>query len=373
MEDLITCENLVKIYQLDGVEVMALQGLDLHVRRGEMVGIIGASGSGKTTLLNVLGGLDRPSAGKVQVEEYDLLKLSESQLDLYRRKMVGFLWQQTSRNLLPYLTALENVTLPMWLAGYPRSDRLSRAQNLLNSLGLIDRFHHLPLQLSGGEQQRVALAVALANQPALLLADEPTGEVDSTTAKEVYTALNKMNETQDLTTIIVSHDPQLNRYTDRVVTIRDGKTSSERIRAVPEKNQMKVEKHVSKQLDTETISQKMSFDVSDEDGSFEELLVLDSAGRLQIPKNILESLGISDRVRLEVSGKSVMLHPVSGRSRKMNKNDNSQQQEEHYLQEDQDPDQRKPSGIKRIMQALKRSTIIKKFEGWWKHRLPDGI
>jgi putative ABC transport system ATP-binding protein len=372
MEDLITCENLVKIYQLDGVEVMALQGLDLHIRRGEMVGIIGASGSGKTTLLNVLGGLDRPSAGKVQVEEYDLLKLSESQLDLYRRKMVGFLWQQTSRNLLPYLTALENVTLPMWLAGYPRSDRLSRAHGLLNSLGLIDRFHHLPVQLSGGEQQRVALAVALANQPALLLADEPTGEVDSTTAKEVYTALNKMNETQDLTTIIVSHDPQLNRYTDRVVTIRDGKTSSERIRAVPEKNQMKVEKHVSKQLDTGTISQKMSFDVSDEDGSFEELLVLDSAGRLQIPKNILESLGISDRVRLEVSGKSVMLHPVSGRSRKMNKNDNSQQQEEHYLQEDQDPDQRKPSGIKRIMQALKRSTIIKKFEGWWKHRLPDG-
>ncbi|MFU8771744.1 MAG: ABC transporter ATP-binding protein [Anaerolineales bacterium] len=372
MEDLITCENLVKIYQLDGVEVMALQGLDLHVRRGEMVGIIGASGSGKTTLLNVLGGLDRPSAGKVRVEAYDLLKLSESQLDLYRRKMVGFLWQQTSRNLLPYLTALENVTLPMWLAGRPRSDRLSRAHDLLSALGLIDRIHHLPLQLSGGEQQRVALAVALANQPALLLADEPTGEVDSATAKEVYTALNKMNETQDLTTIIVSHDPQLNRYTDRVVTIRDGKTSSERIRAVAEINHQDPESHGARQLDEETIGQVKSSALSDSGGSFEELLVLDSAGRLQIPKKILETLDIGDRVRLEVSGKSVLLHPVSGRSRKMNKIDNSQQQEELYLQEDQEPDRRKPSGIKRIMPALKRSTISKKFKGWWKHRLPDG-
>ena len=178
-EPLIICDNLVKIYKVANLEVVALQGLDLIVQRGELLGIVGVSGSGKSTLMNILGGLDRPSAGRVWVDGSELLKLSDLGLDHYRRSKVGFVWQHGARNLVPYLTALENVMLPMTLAGTTGPRKRQRAEGLLDMVGLADRRHHRLPQMSGGEQQRVAIAVALANSPALLLADEPTGEVDS--------------------------------------------------------------------------------------------------------------------------------------------------------------------------------------------------
>lgn len=301
---MIICENLVKIYSLGEIEVVALQGLDLQVEKGEMVGIVGVSGSGKSTLLNILGGLDRPSAGQVLVNDQNLLKLSETGLDQYRRLQVGFVWQQTTRNLIPYLTALENVELPLQLAGRAGTDRKQRAAELLEILGLTHRSSHLPAQLSGGQQQRVALAVALANGPSLLLADEPTGEVDSETATEIYAALRKMNEVFELTTLIVSHDPNLSHHTDRVVAIRDGKTSTETVRAIRKLF------HISEIPNKDEPSNEKQFS-----SEFEELIVLDKAGRLQIPRNYLESLNIGNRVRLEMKDNSLVVHPVEGNER----------------------------------------------------------
>ena len=233
---MVQCENLVKIYTQTGVDVVALQGLDLSVEDGEMVGIVGESGSGKSTLLNVLGGLDRPSAGKAVVAGQNLLKLHEVELDHYRCTQVGFVWQQTTRNLTPYLNALENVELPMRLTERTAVQRRARAGELLEMVGLATRIHHHPSQLSGGEQQRVAIAVALANQPSLLLADEPTGELDTTTAYSIYELLKTVNQTYHTTILIVSHDPIIRRHVGRVVAIRDGKTSTETV-LVAEANQ----------------------------------------------------------------------------------------------------------------------------------------
>lgn len=185
------------------LEVVALQGLDLTVRPGELLAIVGASGSGKSTLLNILGGLDRPSAGRVTVDGRNLLKLSNGQLDSYRRRDVGFVWQQTGRNLIPYLTALENVTLPMNVAGVSLREKKAWSQELLEMVGLWEHRRHRLNQLSGGQQQRVAIALALANKPKLLLGDEPTGEVDSETAKDILALFRQMNEEYGLTTLIV--------------------------------------------------------------------------------------------------------------------------------------------------------------------------
>lgn len=329
MQALIHCENLVKIYSLSGVEVVALQGLDLTVQPGEMVGIVGASGSGKSTLLNVLGGLDRPSAGKVWVGERDLLKLSDSELDAYRRSQVGFVWQQTTRNLIPYLTALENVELPMRLTPRSSAERRQRAAQLLETLGLSQRLDYTPLQLSGGEQQRTAIAVALANQPQILLADEPTGEVDSATAEQVYAALRKINALYGMTVLIVSHDPNLSQYTDRVVAIRDGKTSTERVRSGRQDAQAAQQQPASEpQIEPQL----------QEPQEFEELVVLDRAGRLQIPRDYLESLDIGDRVRLELRDGHILISPVSGRGRPTTPEEIQLQPEELYLQADQAPE-----------------------------------
>ncbi len=226
----IVCDNLVKIYKIAELEVVALQGLDLVINTGELVGIVGASGSGKSTLMNVLGGLDRPSAGRVWVGGQDLLKLTDIGLDRYRRSQVGFVWQQGARNLIPYLTAQENIEMPMTLVGRTGRDRSQRAKNLLEMVGLGDRRKHHLSELSGGEQQRVAIAVALANDPKLLLADEPTGEVDTNTAGVIYKIFQDLNHTLGLTTLIVSHDPTIARHVERVVAIRDGKLASETIR-----------------------------------------------------------------------------------------------------------------------------------------------
>lgn len=298
-EPFIACENLVKIYQVAGLEVVALQGLDLVVEQGEMMGIIGASGSGKTTLMNVLGGLDRPSAGRVTVDGQDLLKLSAAALDRYRRKQVGFIWQQTSRNLIPYLTARENVELPMTIAGVGMREKARRSRELLTAMGLWGHHKHQLAQLSGGQQQRVAIAVALANKPLLLLADEPTGELDSNTAQEILAILRQMNNELGLTTLIVTHDPQVARSVDRVVTIRDGRTSSETVRRVSD-----VEAALTANIPSQPEKQASPV--------FDEYVVVDAAGRLQVPPEILEKASIGDRATLELSDTGVLIKPVKG-------------------------------------------------------------
>jgi putative ABC transport system ATP-binding protein len=227
---MILCDGLVKIYKVQDLEMVALGGLDLMVERGEFMAIIGPSGSGKSTLMNILGGLDRPSAGKAIVDGQDLLKLSNAGLTKYRREKVGFVWQQPSRNLIPYLTVDENVQLPMLVSGMTVKDREAWSQQLLQAVGLWERRHHALAQLSGGEQQRTAIAVGLANKPVLLLADEPTGEVDSVTAQSIIDTLRTLSEEFGLTVVMVTHDVRASNQVDRVVTIRDGRTSSERVR-----------------------------------------------------------------------------------------------------------------------------------------------
>jgi putative ABC transport system ATP-binding protein len=293
-ESFIICDNLVKIYKVAQLEVVALQGLDLTVARGELLGVVGASGSGKSTLMNIVGGLDRPTAGRVWVNGQDLLKMSDLALDQYRRSQVGFVWQQSARNLIPYLSAEENVELPMTLAGNVRKKR-KHAQQLLETVGLARRRRHALSQLSGGEQQRVAIAVALANNPKMILADEPTGEVDTETALTIYQAFRQLTTELGVTTLIVSHDPGIARHVDRVVAIRDGKLAAETMR------QAKVEK-------IEGDGQEGAAEVEEE--VFEELLVLDSAGRLQIPKHLLEQYGFQGRARLEVHEDGVLIRPA---------------------------------------------------------------
>jgi AbrB family looped-hinge helix DNA binding protein len=278
MNPFIICENLVKIYKVAELEVIAIQGLDLTVQKGELIGIVGASGSGKSTLLNVLGGLDRPSAGKIAVNGRHLLKLSDAELDAYRRNEVGFIWQQSARNLIPYLTAQENVELPMTVAGQEPRQKRAWAAELLEAVGLWEHRQHKLAQLSGGQQQRVAIAVALANKPSLLLGDEPTGELDSATSDETLALFQKLNEQFGLTTIIVTHDPQVSRAVDRVVTIRDGRTSSETVRRA---NYNQTEK--------------------EQESIFDEYVMVDGAGRLQIPPDIREKIGLSDRVTIAMT------------------------------------------------------------------------
>jgi len=305
-EPFIICDNLVKIYQVADLEVVALQGLDLTVAPGEMLGIVGASGSGKSTLLNILGGLDQPSAGRVHVDGQDLLKLSALALDRYRRTEVGFVWQQTARNLIPYLSARENVELPMTVAGMGLGAKRARSRELLEKTGLWEHRRHRLAQLSGGQQQRVAIAVALANQPRLLLADEPTGEVDSATAHGLLDLFRELNQAYGLTTVIVTHDPQIARRVDRVVAIRDGRTSTETIRRVSQLEQVMVGDR-----------QPGEEEPGGEELAYQEYIVLDSAGRLQVPREYLEQLGIGDRVILDMMEEGILIRPVAGREKAM--------------------------------------------------------
>lgn len=291
----IVCDNLVKIYTIADLEVVALQGLDLTVEEGELLTLIGPSGSGKTTLLNVLGGLDRPSAGKVIVNGRNLLKLTTQELDRYRREEVGFVWQQPSRNLIPYLTAEQNVGLPMTIAGVDPTELADRVEWLLAEVELTERRHHRLGELSGGEQQRVAIAVGLANRPRLLLADEPTGEVDTTMAQRILDTLCKINTELGLTIIIVTHDPQVAARAGRVVAIRDGRTSTEQIQ------EQRREKGQQAKTSAPQPAQKPP------------LIVVDAAGRLQIPRAYLTQFGIGDRVRLEPTDEGVLIQPVAGR------------------------------------------------------------
>ena len=218
----VRCEDLFKIYKLAEIEVVALRGLDLRVRQGELMAIVGASGSGKSTLLNILAGLDVPSAGRATVAGRDLVTMTESDLVTYRRREVGFVWQQTSRNLVPYLTARQNVEVPLALAGLHRSEARQRATDLLELVGLGHRVQNRPMQLSGGEQQRVSIAVALANQPPLLLADEPTGNLDPKTAEEVFNVMLGLARGAGLAALVATHNPELAARMDRTVRLENG-------------------------------------------------------------------------------------------------------------------------------------------------------
>ncbi|MBN1934039.1 MAG: ABC transporter ATP-binding protein [Anaerolineae bacterium] len=284
------------------LEVVALQGLDLAVQEGELMALVGPSGSGKSTLMNTLGGLDRPSAGRVNVDGRDLLKLTDAQLNKYRREEVGFVWQQPGRNLIPYMTAFENVTLPMMITNISPREKRRRTNELLEMVGLGHRRKHHVVQLSGGEQQRVAIAVALANYPRLVLADEPTGEVDSQMAQEILSTLRRLNRDLGVTIIIVTHDPRIASEVDRVIAIRDGRTSTETTRQVV----VPLEGFE----DEENGEENGEFE---HEVTYEELVVVDTAGRLQIPRDYLEEFSIGDRARVEMTAEGILIQPVQGR------------------------------------------------------------
>ncbi len=287
-EDIIVCENLVKIYKIAEIEVFALQGLELRVKKGEMVGIIGSSGSGKSTLLNILGGLDTPTGGQVRVAGWNLNKMSYRDKIFYKRETVGFVWQNTGRNLLPHLTALENVRLPMILKGKKKTREW--AEELLEAVGLSDRMDHYPLELSGGQQQRVAIAVALANRPQILLADEPTGSLDTKTGSEIFQVFKRVCRDYGITIIVVTHDRSLAGAVDRAVEIRDGKISTESVR--------------NRDIDYQDLARGL-----DDDNSHSKYVVVDSAGRLQLPEEYRKKLGIRDKAVLEMDEDRIVISP----------------------------------------------------------------
>jgi ABC-type lipoprotein export system ATPase subunit len=284
-EALIVCDNLVKIYKVADLEVVALQGLDLLVERGEFLALVGASGSGKSTLLNILGGLDVPSAGRAMVAGHVLGEMGARERTAYRRRVIGFVWQQSARNLLPYLTAAENVELPMMLEGVRPTDRQTRAAHLLELVGLADRGDHRPDRLSGGEQQRVSIAVSIANRPAVLFADEPTGELDSETAHHVFDLLRAVNRELGVTIVVVTHDPLVSEPVTRTIAIRDGRTS------------------------TETLRRAAISDAGEHHLVAEEYAVLDRVGRLQLPRAHVEALGMRRRVRLVLEDDHITVWP----------------------------------------------------------------
>ena len=272
---MIVCDRLVRIYSGDGIEVQALQGLDLLIAEGELAALIGAAGSGKSTLMNILAGLDTPTAGTVWVADHNLGAMTGKTRLAYRRSTVGFIWQQTSRNLLPYLTARQNVALPMRFTRLRRRERLRRASFLLQTLGIAYCADRTPDRLSGGEQQRAAIAAALANEPRVLLADEPTGELDSSTAQEVFSALQTANTELGVTVLVVTHDPAVSSQVRRTISIRDGRTSSETIR------QASTDEHGRTALHAR------------------EYATLDRAGRIQLPREMTTRLRMRHRVQLQ--------------------------------------------------------------------------
>ena len=361
-EHIVTCNNLIKIYKTEDLEVVALQGLDLEVARGEMIALVGASGSGKTTLMNILGGLDAPSAGKGEVAGYDLTRLDEEQRTRYRNLVVGYIWQQSGRNLLPDLTVAANVDLPQLLKGVSAARSARRTRELLELIGLANHAGKRPFQLSGGEQQRIAIAVALANQPALLLADEPTGEVDSQTAQELLTLLRQINTELGQTIILVTHDTAVAGRVDRTLAIRDGRTSTETIRRVPEKPteqqttaapisstveeivrpvetlqvlltnlleqrelQEQVEVHLAgdhleiwptgtrRQISGGGTSSVIGLSLD----SHRELVLVDRSGRLQLPREALELIPAHSRVEVQMAGDRVILWPFLAEERRV--------------------------------------------------------
>jgi len=308
---LIDCDGLVKIYKTDDLEVMALQGLDLTIKRGELLAIIGKSGSGKSTLLNIIGGLERPSAGRITFDGENLQTLSEKEMNHYREKRVGFVWQKNVENLLPYLTAVQNVELPLMFSGVSAKDRHRKAMEMLESVGLGHRADSYPKMLSGGEQQRVAIAIALMNDPDLLLADEPTGAVDSKTSEMIQDLFRKLNRERGVTVIIVTHDLSLANKVDRVVMIADGKISSERV--IKDAYRERIDAMAKRSAEEIAEGLFASGGPASEEGAspdetHEEYVVLDRAGRLRLSPELREEAGIDgNRVKIEVvDGKIVI-------------------------------------------------------------------
>lgn len=288
----IRCDSLVKIYKSEDVEVMALQGLDLEIKKGELMAVIGKSGSGKSTLMNMIGGLERPSAGKLYIDGKDLFTLSDNEMVEYRNKTVGFVWQKSSRNLVPYMTAVENIEVPMYFTKKSPEDMRKKALELIEKVGMLHKKDSYPEQMSGGEQQRIAIAVALANEPDILLADEPTGAVDSKTSNKIQDLFRSLNKELGITIIIVTHDISLANKVNRVVMISDGKISTEKI--MKEKYQQAMNL-----LDGEFISGNESH---------EEYSVLDKAGRLQLNEEMLSAAGIDgNKVKVQVVDNKVVI------------------------------------------------------------------
>lgn len=285
---MVQADNLMKIYKTKDIEVVALQGLDLTVEEGELMAIIGNSGSGKSTFLNMLGGLDKPSAGKLYVDGQNLFSMTEKQLVDYKRKTVGFVWQNNARNLFPFLTAMENVMVPMQISAGRKCKE--RALELLDMVGLSHKKKNKLSQLSGGEQQRVAIAIAVANSPKLLLADEPTGSVDSKTSDYILDLFRRLNREWGQTIILVTHDVMLSKKVQRVAAIRDGKISSERI---------------LKETYTDLLS---GGGASWEEETQDEFAIIDRAGRVQIPREILDTMDLDgNKIRLSVKDGKITL------------------------------------------------------------------
>jgi ABC-type lipoprotein export system ATPase subunit len=267
----IDCKNLVKAYQVSDHEIVALRGIAFSMERGEMVAIVGPSGAGKSSLLNLLGGLDTPTAGQLAVDGLNLLKLKGRRLADYRLRQVGFVWQNVTRNLLGHRSALDNVTLPMMLAGVGRRQRNTRAKDLLEAVGLADHMHKRPAQLSGGQQQRVAVAVALANQPPLLLADEPTGALDRKTGLQMMELIQSLRREFNLTILMVTHDMEVTSFADRTLTLRDG-----------------------------ALGQDLT-------SSQEEHPRFDAEGRLTVPDLVRSHFGDGERIAVEIRPEGVLL------------------------------------------------------------------
>ncbi len=285
---MIQCDNLVKIYKTRDSEVLALQGLDMNVASGELMAIVGKSGSGKSTFLNMIGGLDKPSAGKLFVDGKDLFKMNRQSLIEYKKRTVGFVWQNNARNLFPYLNAIQNIQVPMIFTG--ERQKRENAIKLLELVGMSHKKYNRLGELSGGEQQRIAIAIALANNPKILLADEPTGSVDKHTADYILEVFRELNQTLKTTIIIVTHDINLAKRVHRVVSIQDGKINSEM--------------HAKQDYQAK-LSQIASFQEE-----HDEYAILDRAGRLQLPKEMLEKMGVNDnKVRLEYVNGSIVIKP----------------------------------------------------------------
>ena len=297
MQDLlILCDNLIKIYKIDDLEVVALQGLDLEVARGEMIALVGASGSGKSTLLNILGGLDTPTAGRVTVAGHDLNRLNDEQRARYRSLIVGHVWQQSGRNLLPDLTVAANVDLPQILNGVRPANYKRRTGELLEIVGLASMAKKKPSQLSGGEQQRVALAVALANTPMLLLADEPTGELDTVTTQEIITFMRRLNKELGVTMLIVTHDVAVAAIVDRTLAIRDGRTSTETIRR-------------DQAVTVTGTAQGTSAVIGLPDETHQEAIFIDRVGILQLPGDAMEHVELRGRADVRIGSDHVEIWP----------------------------------------------------------------
>jgi ABC-type lipoprotein export system ATPase subunit len=271
MAKIIECENLIKIHKQGNLEVVALQGLDFTMNEGEFISIVGKSGAGKSSLLKILAGLDRPSAGRAEVAGIRLNDATSTQLVRHYRRSVGFLWQDFTRNLLPYLKAVQNIELPMMLAGVPTRKRRKRALALLEATGLRSHAFAAVSTMSGGEQQRLALCVALALGPRLLLADEPTGELDTENSLEVYELLRGLAHDGGLSVLVVTHDVALAQRTDRVVRLADGRIATQGRRGAAE------------------------------------LLHVDQRGMVQIPSEMLAEAGIAGEMKARVLDGGILL------------------------------------------------------------------